>query len=205
MIPVNTHTGIVSDSESGAIKFTTIATNCKYSVRSNPMIRCTSVQNQLMAESKRSAHRRLQTINPYYLHGNKRSNRITSCSCATGCDDRESLQALETAQNSRLTAKETTATRSEANVCKWKGHQVLCKSPGTRQLEIASSSLLEPTCKRSKLKQPARSALACNQSIKTGCKDHLYRENSVMPSESLRACGRINIKGYKCTRKWTIE
>ena len=115
-------------------------------------------------------------------------------------DSCKSLQALEAVQNPRQTAKKTTATRNlnlkltHAREAWGRGHQILCKSLRTRQLEIECSSLgtgvaktlLGPSCKQSMLKQPNQSAISWNRAIKNSRKNHRYRENSVMPGESLR-------------------
>ena len=54
------------------------------------------------------------------------------------------------------------------------------------------------TRKRSMLKQPVRSSISLNRVIENS-KDHLYRENSVMPSESLRP--ELLSRVTKCTPK----
>ena len=57
----------------------------------------------------------------------------------------------------------------------------MCSSDLSLRTLIAKT-LLEPTRKRSMLKQPVLSAISWNRAIENSSKDHLYRENSVMPN-----------------------
>ena len=178
-----------------------------------------------MNETKRSAHWRLQTSKlnwrlqtrkPNSLHGNKWSKAILYLLHLWPLDNGscrpESVQALEAEQNPRLTAKEMTATqkRYPKQTHASEGAVKFCanhRGRRTLQLEISSSSLrtriakplLEPTSKRSMLKQTVLSSISWNQAIKNSRKDHLFRENSVMPSTAAR------IIVTKCTPKCTIE
>ena len=136
-----------------------------------------------MNETKRSAHWRLQTSKlnwrlqtrkPNSLHGNKWSKAILYLLHLWPLDNGscrpESVQALEAEQNPRLTAKEMTATqkRYPKQTHASEGAVKFCanhRGRRTLQLEISSSSLrtriakplLEPTSKRSMLKQTVRS------------------------------------------------
>ena len=106
------------------------------------------------------------------------------------------MQALEAEQNPRLTAKRMTATQKcdPKQTHASEGAMKFCVNlRGRDNLKFQAQSLrtriaktlLEPTCKRSMLKQPVRSAILWNRAIENSSKDHLYRKNSVMPSESL--------------------
>ena len=66
------------------------------------------------------------------------------------------------------------------------------------QSTLVVKTLLEPTCKRTKLKEPVRSAISWNSAIENSRKD-LYRDNSVMPSKSLRPALLSSVT--KCTLK----
>ena len=94
-------------------------------------------------------------------------------------------QGMQEVQSNAATFAERRASRS----C------FAARSPST----LVVKTLLEPTWKRTKLKEPVRSAISWNRAIENSRKDHLYRENSVMPSKSLRPAFLSRVT--KCTPK----
>ena len=108
-------------------------------------------QIDVLKQSKRSAEWRLQTIKSNSLDGKKRSkaNFVWFCCCpwtSGGVNPTRPRVCASTWSGAKSSSncKENdcnSKTRSEANTSKWRGHEILCYSPRTLQLENASSSL----------------------------------------------------------------
>ena len=118
------------------------------------------------------------------------------------------MQALDAAQNPRLTAKEIQVTATQNCDPKQthasEGAMKFCANHrGRDNLKFqAQASALEPTSKRSMLKQPVRSAISWNRAIETSSKDHLWRE--LGDAERITAASII-VKGYKMHAEMNIE